>query len=95
MTKKLVSLWTSFASSSKPTDHWVPVSSDNVQYAVLDLDSLRMARAYDYGERMTFARSMLDLVDAYRHFDPGEHPALLQRMKEKEEEMGWTEHDEL
>jgi hypothetical protein len=54
-----------------------------------------MTNEKDFERRMTFIESMLDLNENYRHFDFLQHPAIVERLKVKEEEDLEEDHDEL
>ena len=54
-----------------------------------------MEKGVDFERRMTFVESMLDLNQNYRHFDFLEHPAVIERLKIRDEEVQEEGHDEL
>ena len=54
-----------------------------------------MANDADFERRMTFVEGILDVNDLYRHFDFIEHPAIIERLKAKDEENLEEGHDEL
>jgi hypothetical protein len=60
-----------------------------------DTKPVRMTNEKDFERRMTFIESMLDLNENYRHFDFLQHPAIVERLKVKEEEDLEEDHDEL
>ena len=51
--------------------------------------------ASDFERRMTFVEGIVDVNDNYRHFDFIEHPAVVERLKVKDQEILEEGHDEL
>ena len=67
-------------------------------FSLQDTKPLEMEKGVDFERRMTFVESMLDLNENYRHFDFLEHPAVIERLKVRDEEVeeeGEEGHDEL
>jgi hypothetical protein len=54
-----------------------------------------MTNDADFERRMTFVESIVDVNDNYRHFDFIDHPAVVERLKVKDEENLEEDHDEL
>jgi hypothetical protein len=62
---------------------------------IQDLKPVRMTNDADFERRMTFVESIVDVNDNYRHFDFIDHPAVVERLKVKDEENLEEDHDEL
>ena len=64
-------------------------------YTVLDQGPIRQEYPVSFQKDMDFVRSMLDLVKAYRNFDISQHPAILKRMQDRENEMKESESSDV
>ena len=69
--------------------------NDPLYLSLQDTKPLEMEKGVDFERRMTFVESMLDLNENYRHFDFLEHPAVVERLKVRDEEVEDEGHDEL
>jgi len=86
VSKKMLNLWTEFAKNGNPTKDgsWAPVeSSDNIKYAILDENEVRMDYPKDFEEKMRFVQSMLNKIYKHRNLNMKEHPILEKMEKER------------
>jgi len=73
VSEKLLSMWTDFAKSGNPTPDgsWKSVQeSEEVQYAVIDSESLRMEYPEDFKKRMGLVQNMVNMLNMLRSFNP-------------------------
>ncbi len=96
MSKKLVMSWVSFAKTGEPGNReWRPVNGrDKAEYAVLDDGPVRMELPEAFSKRIGFLEEMSGLIQAYRTFDFGSHPAVEKMMKDKEKVREEEEQEE-
>jgi len=90
MIKKLIRLWTSFASKGQPDEpEWHPLTKDNHKWAQINRDgSIKMAWDEDFEHKVEFVRSMFEVLVGYRNMIFHEHPAakeMLNRPGDPEE----------
>merc|ERR1719234_1134395 len=85
VSQKLVSLWTNFAKTGKPTedDSWTPVTEESLEYAVLDASPLRMEYSETLAKRWKDVTSMFELARKSRALS--NHPKLDAMKQEREE----------
>merc|ERR1719270_3091310 len=81
MSKKLVSLWTRFATYGSPTKdgEWPPVTSADMEepkYAVLNNYDLKMAREDSFNNRSKMITEMEELAESFKAMNVSEHPAI-------------------
>lgn len=87
VSQKLVSLWTNFAKTGKPTedDSWTPVTEESMEYAVLDASHLRMEYSETLAKRWKDVTSMFELARKSRALSKEQHPKLEAMRQEREE----------
>jgi len=87
VSEKLVTLWTNFAKTGKPTedDSWKPVTEESLEYAVLDASPLRMEYSETLAKRWKDVTSMFELARKSRALSKEQHPKLEAMRQERDE----------
>ena len=77
MIKKMIHLWTSFATKGQPDEaEWHPLSKDDHKWAAINRDgSIKMAWDEDFEHKVEFVRSMFEVLVGYRNMIFHDHPA--------------------
>ena len=83
--------------SSSKDSSWTPVNSSNdLKFAVIDSEDLRMEYPKEFSNKMELVQSMMRLARVHRAHDADSHPAL-EKMKEelaRLEEEKWQQQRE-
>ena len=71
MVKKMIEIWTSFATNGQPSSQpdWLPLTKEKHQWAVLNSQPLKMQFDQDFEQKVEFIRSMFEVLSGYRHMN--------------------------
>ena len=88
MIKKMVHLWTSFATRGHPDDPtWTPLTLEDHKWAVINNKPLKMAGDKDFEHKVEFVRSMLEVLTGWRDMKIEDHPAIQDMIEKKSQEI--------
>ncbi len=77
MSKKLISLWTTFAANGDPGQDWPRVGRHDQTYAVLDADPIRMESNKELSLMNNFFKLMMNLRRNYKVDIIQKHPMFI------------------